>query len=445
MENKVEIKEKLEELYHKYKNNKNKLNKEQTVNAAILLKELAVSEETTYAAKQLARFTEGVSREFFSVLTADGSVSDEVVYEMLDLIIEVYQKENNQQNKNNMLGKFLAAAESILKNNREIACSSTQLPIMISLAAQAAFSLDTLMNKFRAFVVNSEGGLYLLDYSGVSEYAIGNIWSITNKIYPDILRSKYLALITQWAEKNHIDIPNADSSAKTEIKEQKAPLLTKSEKKEDSALSQKTISASEKTVPVNEPGSSEINIDNEADKCIAFPGNMPEVIARKTIEDVISAVNTSADSVIKSVAEMFAKANDDREKAAECDRLRSRLSESEKKITEQESIITELREKNSASVSKCEGAIKKSEELEAQNAELEEKLREAYSINSREESLEAEKIRSELKKAFMYLYEDWLDYEFSDVSEENYESLQAIIKKIFRVLERNGIDFKEKK
>ena len=174
-------------------------------------------------------------------------------------------------------------------------------------------------------------------------------------------------------------------------------------------------------------------------------------LTEKTIEElskgkseILSAVNVSADSVIKAVEEMFAKANDDREKAAECDRLKSRLSESEKKITEQESIITELREKNSASVSKCEGAIKKSEELEAQNAELEEKLREAYSINSREESLEAEKIRSELKKAFMYLYEDWLDYEFSDVSEENYESLQAIIKKIFRVLERNGIDFKEK-
>ena len=174
-------------------------------------------------------------------------------------------------------------------------------------------------------------------------------------------------------------------------------------------------------------------------------------MTEKTIEElskgkseILSAVNVSADSVIKAVEEMFAKANDDREKAAECDRLKSRLSESEKKITEQESIITELREKNSASVRKCEGAIKKSEELEAQNAELEEKLREAYSINSREESLEAEKIRSELKKAFMYLYEDWLDYEFSDVSEENYESLQAIIKKIFRVLERNGIDFKEK-
>ena len=81
--------------------------------------------------------------------------------------------------------------------------------------------------------------------------------------------------------------------------------------------------------------------------------------------------------------------------------------------------------------------------LENQNIYLDSKLNEAYSINSRESSLEAEKIRSDLKKAFAFLYEDWLEYESSDVTQDNYESLQAIIKKIFRSLERNGINFKE--
>ena len=166
MENKVEIKEKLEELYHKYKKNKNKLNKEQTVNAAILLKELAVSEETTYAAKQLARFTEGVSREFFSVLTADGSVSDEVVYEMLDLIIEVYQKENNQQNKNNMLGKFLAAAESILKNNREI---YQNLPASMRIWREVSGEEKCPVNI-------SQGHVFLANYSKTHKL---------NKLYPE--------------------------------------------------------------------------------------------------------------------------------------------------------------------------------------------------------------------------------------------------------------------
>lgn len=81
-------------------------------------------------------------------------------------------------------------------------------------------------------------------------------------------------------------------------------------------------------------------------------------------------------------------------------------------------------------------------ELETRNAELDAKLKEAYQLNSREASLEAEKIRADLTKNLSFLYEDWLDYEHSDVSEENYESLQAIIKKIFRAIERNGINVK---
>ena len=80
-------------------------------------------------------------------------------------------------------------------------------------------------------------------------------------------------------------------------------------------------------------------------------------------------------------------------------------------------------------------------ELKNQIAELEQKLQDAYSINAREASLEAETLRENLKRGFSYLYEDWLEYEFSDVSEENYESLQAICKKMFRVLERNKIKF----
>lgn len=81
-------------------------------------------------------------------------------------------------------------------------------------------------------------------------------------------------------------------------------------------------------------------------------------------------------------------------------------------------------------------------ELEAKNAELERKLDAAYRLNARESSLEAERIKANLSKDFGWLYEDFLEYDNSEVSAENYESLQAILKKAFRALERNGIDFK---
>ena len=81
-------------------------------------------------------------------------------------------------------------------------------------------------------------------------------------------------------------------------------------------------------------------------------------------------------------------------------------------------------------------------ELENKIQELEDKLTNAYSINAREASMEAEKIRDNLSKQFTFLYEDYQEYIGSNVSEENYLSLLAILKKVFRALERNGIKFK---
>ena len=123
--------------------------------------------------------------------------------------------------------------------------------------------------------------------------------------------------------------------------------------------------------------------------------------------------------------------------------LKAKVENLERQLFEQKAILQDINQ--SLMSAKFENYTLKKQiiALESRNSELDNKLNNAYAINSRESSLEAEKIRSELKKAFKFLYEDWLDYEFSDVSEENYESLQAIIKKIFRSLERNGISFKE--
>lgn len=82
------------------------------------------------------------------------------------------------------------------------------------------------------------------------------------------------------------------------------------------------------------------------------------------------------------------------------------------------------------------------ESLEQQNAELNAKLENAYSINAREMSLEAESLRANLSKEFSWLHDDFMEYVTAENTIENYESLQAIIKKMFRVAERNGIIIK---
>lgn len=86
---------------------------------------------------------------------------------------------------------------------------------------------------------------------------------------------------------------------------------------------------------------------------------------------------------------------------------------------------------------------KKISDLTKQNEELDKKLKDAYSINERNASMEAARLRANLQKDFSYLYRDFLEYKDAECNENNYESLYAILRKVFRTLDRNKIKFDE--
>lgn len=78
--------------------------------------------------------------------------------------------------------------------------------------------------------------------------------------------------------------------------------------------------------------------------------------------------------------------------------------------------------------------------LQAENARLNTALDNAYSINAREASMEAERIRATLHKDFSYLYDDWCEYTEAPATDINYQTLNVIIKKMFRALRRVNIN-----
>ncbi|MDD6060817.1 MAG: hypothetical protein PUB97_10655 [Ruminococcus sp.] len=162
----------------------------------------------------------------------------------------------------------------------------------------------------------------------------------------------------------------------------------------------------------------------------------------KEQEAIITAFTDMITPVGKAFETIQGEINKSREIGAENVSLKAKIADLERQLSEQKDRFQTVNQSLLASRTENEELKSRVSSLESLNSELDSKLNDAYAINSRESSLEAEKIRSDLKKAFAFLYEDWLEYEFSDVSEDNYESLQAIIKKIFRSLERNGIDFK---
>lgn len=83
----------------------------------------------------------------------------------------------------------------------------------------------------------------------------------------------------------------------------------------------------------------------------------------------------------------------------------------------------------------------KIQELENENAELNRKLDDVYAIDEYNKSMAHERLIANLEKDFAFLYEDFQEYANSEVSADNYLTLQVIIKKMFRALNRNGIHF----
>lgn len=503
MDKLTEIKEKLDVIYKDYKNNKSQLNSEKTKMAAKLIVEMTFSKNVnpSNVAAELARFSAEVARIYFDSLTKSVNIPIGVLD---DVLKGLYDTDKNPKLSQYYVSKYVFAITSIMKHYKNIALKSTQLPILVAFIARFAVQSNKSRGKFQGLINNTSGGIYLLDYTGIKRDSLTDIWNATKAIFTDLSKAKYESFIMEWAVKygfiasaasekttstdNKVKIEEIVVVRETDTEGTPAavqpPVKTKSvnpaPKKEEPKVSVTNDVASEKRKKLTTV-SVLVKNDTPAEKPIAVPetkkadapaekpvvntdkkdsNNIPgenvpvkknpvqilyERLKRdmdKEQEAIINAFTNMITPVGKAFESIQGEINKSRELGIENTMLKAKNEELECQIAEMK---TKLQENNqSFSSVKAENSDLRQQvrSLEIKIAELDSKLNDAYSINSRESSLEAEKVRSELKKAFSFLYEDWLEYEFSDVSEENYESLQAIIKKIFRSLERNGIDFK---
>lgn len=263
----------------------------------------------------------------------------------------------------------------------------------------------------------------------------------TESVTPTTKKEEPKTPITNTAVSEKGDKPtNVPESAKDDTPVEKPKAVPES-KKADAPAEKPVASADEKA----STNTSEATISEKAPAKKSSVQVLYERLKRdmdKEQEAIITAFTDMITPVGKAFESIQGEISKSREIGAENVSLKAKVADLERQLSEQRDRFQTVNQSLMASRTENEELKIKVTALESQNAELDSKLNDAYAINSRESSLEAEKIRSELKKAFAFLYEDWLEYEFSDVSEDNYESLQAIIKKIFRSLERNGIDFK---
>ena len=491
MDNITEIKEKLNAIYKEYKDNKSQLNGEKTKNAAKLIVEMTFSDNgnPSDVAAELARFSADIVKVYFESITKSVTIPLEVLDEVLK---EWYSTDKDPKLSQHYVQKYVFAVTAIIRNYKDQLLTSTQLPRLVAFIASYAVKNDFHRKKFKTLITDTNGEFFNLDYSNINNNSLLNVLNATNSVLPDLPKGKYESFITEWAAKyGFTTSTNTEKPVSTDnnMKTEESVVTKETPKEETPAAGQppvKTKSVNpppnkeEPKTPVTNDTVSEKNEkptaesvstkdDTPAGKTVA---NADEKATDNTSESTVSEKKPAQKSSIqilherikrdmdkeqeaiiaafvdkikpigKAVESIQGEINKSRELGIENATLKSKNSELERQLAEMRTRLQENGQLLSSAKVENSNLRQQVATLESKIAELDGKLNDVYSINSRESSLEAERVRAELKKAFSRLYETWLEYEFSDVNEDNYATLQAIINKTFRSLEMNGIDFK---
>lgn len=484
MENISDIKAQLDKLYKQYKNKKSVLNVTQTNDVVSLLKRLSQNGDAKDVAVRLVDFSEKVCSLYFDELTSGSIVPLDIVESIINSFISV----NSDTSKERFyVKKYATMVVKVINNYAEASYESKTIAKLTALVAFIGLKSDENKSQFERIILETKGKIYLVDYSSISEKSLANVNKITVALSSKDNIKAFNDVIEKWSVKYGFSTsPQETPSNANESTVQIEEVIVSNEVTEDAKPVKVQDTNSEKTVSpiVNENTNTTTsvaadktdnktsNVSNEdskttsekpiaetSDKAYPTSAVAPEKPRpakssvqilyerlKKDMDKEQEAIITAFTDMITPVGKAFesiqGEINKSRELGAENIALKSQITDLEAQLSEYRSRLQTANQSLMAAKAENDELKNQLSSLESQNTELDSKLNDAYAINSRESSLEAEKIRSELKKAFSFLYEDWLEYEFSDVSEENYESLQAIIKKIFRSLERNGIDFK---
>lgn len=430
MDNINEIKAQLDGLYKLYKKNKSTLNVTQTNYVVHLLKQLSPNGDAKYVAERLVVFSIDVCDQYFDELTKGSIIPLSIVESIINSYISV---NTNASNERFHVKKCATMVIKVINNYTDTSYESTTIAKLIALVAYIGLKSDKNMAQFERVVLETKGKVYLVNYSSISEQSLANVNKITEALSHSEKLKAYSSLISDWSMKYGFteNVPdNIATDNKVKIEESVVAVQTQVKAEGVNTTPKKEEPKAPVTDTPAKKGSVQMlyerlkrDMDKEQEAIITAFTDMITPVG-KAFESIQGEINKSRELGIENTT-LKAKNADLKRQIAE---MRTRLQESSQSLSSARAENSYLRQQIAS--------------FESKIAELDSKLNDAYSINSRESSLEAEKIRSELKRAFSFLYEDWLEYEFSDVSEDNYESLQAIIKKIFRSLERNGIDFK---
>lgn len=451
-----EIKKQLDEFYKDYIDHKNNLSKEKTGKVVHLLLMMTHNKEAKEIdiAKELSRFSYWVCCRYFENLTKSTSTNIQII----DAVIKEMLSVDTDKTKSAVYAKKYSMTLNLLINNSNTNIFKSKMSSKLLLYIVKAAKTDNQKNDFKDLVTKTEGNIFLLDYSEADRSSLYDLCQLTKSIYPDLSKCKYYNEMSEWGNKygypmhvqdsNMVEIGVSKTGDQiTKAVEVSIPTNNKRSISETIADSSATNAKVESNIKKeNNISGCHTNSENNGMKAVNNEEKTAPVIVNPDNSEVLSLISGESKKTRELISkELISLQNTVNSFKAELSRSMETANTNamlQRKIEKLESDLETVKQVNAAQRASLEQITKEKSEIEEKASEFEEQLRKAFDLNNRETENKADKVKFDILNSVKLSYENWTEYESAECSEDNYESLKAIIKAIFRGLERNGINVK---
>ncbi|MDO5151329.1 MAG: hypothetical protein Q4D76_18375, partial [Oscillospiraceae bacterium] len=406
-----EIKKQLDELYNDYKEHKNDLNKEKTNKVVNFLLAMTYSKDATEndVAKELSRFSIEICKFYFRNLIKTSGKNVDVIDRLLESLLLADDNKNKSafyaQKYSNIVNIVLTSASTSV-------FSSKMLGKIVLIVAKSAKS-EKQIESFKNLINNTDGTLFLLDYSAFEHHELDCLWKLTQSIFPDMSKCKCEDYINDWSKKydfksNIQVITLVDSETKRTTQEVNSDLKIKMDNVSNDEAAEKNIKLSENVIQDKTEKkddilkkSQEISDVEDLKETSNLNKNGKDVNIPMVVKQDNSEVLSSIFGEGKKTRELISKElislqntvnsfKADLSKSMEVANTNAIL---QRKIEKLESELETVKQVNDTQRIALEQLTKEKSEIEIKASEFEEQLKKAFDLDSRETENKADKVK----------------------------------------------------
>jgi len=446
-----EIKKQLDDIYTEFRSKNNpklSMTKVNTIVQLLLAMSRTNNATENDVAKELSRFTSLVCCRYFEALSKSTSTNVEIID---SVITELLKINTDKAQFANYAKKYSMTTVNLFNNSNTNIFKSKGISKFVIFIVKNT-KTDFQKKEFEELIEKTDGNIYRVDYSEYNHSALFDLYQLTKSIYPDLNNCKYHNEISEWATKYDFSMNSHENKIVENNTVVKSSTVEKTVNSNE-AVETRTQASIENT-KIND---AELSSDDKTDKssnttrddkssCDKETGENSPVAVKLDNSEVLSLVSGEGKKTRELISkELISLQNTVNSFKAELSRsmeIANTNAMLQRKIEKLESDLETVKQVNAAQRASLEQITKEKSEIEEKASEFEEQLRKAFDLNNRETENKADKVKFDILNSVKLSYENWTEYESAECSEDNYESLKAIIKAIFRGLERNGINVK---